>query len=185
MTFVGHDGVTTVTMDSPGMITTSQYEASFQRAVGYIDDAIARADSGPMLDALVAGVASIEAYVRHRAAIWNAGHPNDQLTETPPMRIPFDDKLRDWIPRMTAGRRLDMSDQVWQDFDRLRSIRDRTQVHAHEASFGFTYSEMADIANRFGNGVAQLMRRLHLLFGEQIPPVVLRACYMPQVTSQP
>jgi hypothetical protein len=96
MTFVGAAGVTAVTLNDPGVITTSQYEASFQRAVADLELAITTSDSGSMLDALVSGTASLEAYVKHRAAIWNTTHPADLIAEVPPTRIPFDDTIRDW-----------------------------------------------------------------------------------------
>lgn len=182
--YIGSDGKTIVDMPSPGIITTSQYEASFERAVGHMEVALMRSDSGPMLDSLVAGVSAIEAYVSHRVAIWNAANPSALLTETPPRRMPFDAKVREWIPAMTGGRQIDMGVAPWQVFDRLRNLRDKRQSHANVASFGTTYIELAQIINDFGLGIAGLLRLLHLIFEEQVPPVVLRACYMPIVTAE-
>jgi len=168
-------------LEEPGVLVMSSYQHLFQTAAKALDRAIEEGSWGEFLSALSNGIASIEAYLNHRAEQWNKRHPEEQLLDSKASKVSFEQKIEVWVPKMTRGGKLDRSDEVWRDFLVLRSLRDHEAIHPKRAVGGVTYQQMAEHMNRFRSGIGMLLVRLHLLFNERIPSRLVRAAYAPNV----
>lgn len=170
-----------VSVDGPGTITLSTYWSQFETAVAALERAISNASYADLQSAVVSGIASIEAYINHRAELWNRTNPDDQLLDTKAQKVSFEDKIDKWIPKMTGGKKHDKSIRNWADFKLLHQIRDNVTIHSKSSSHGTSYQGLANTINRFKTGIAGLLVQLHLLFNEKIPAIIVRNYYAPDV----
>lgn len=105
---------------------------------------------------------------------------DDKLVDNRDNKVPMDDKFDIWIPKMT-GQQINKGTRNWQDFKRLRGIRDNLTVHPKSQHHSVTFQEMADLINIFRTGVAGLLIDLHLVFRHFIPSHVISARYVTDV----
>ena len=179
-----HDNVTgqdTFIMSGPGTATIDGYWSIFESSQDALDRAIKRSSQVDLLVAATQGVASIEHYLRRRVEVWNSANPTDQLVDSFQSKVSFDDKIDDWLPKMTGGTKLQKGTGEWAEFKRIRAIRDNSNVHPKGASLGVSYRDLAEQINLFRTGIAGLLIRLHLLFDDPIPRIIIRARYAPEV----
>jgi hypothetical protein len=168
---------------SGGTFFPDMYAATFEQAHADWLASIELVSPIKFLAAATAGVAAIESYLMHRTRIWNELNPADPLLDSHTKKVSFDDKLDDWIPKMTGGARLQKSDVVWADFRVLRSIRDDGWVHQKQSALAMELNDLVTQLNRFRNGIAMFLIRLHQLFRERIPRLIIRAAYSPDVRA--
>ena len=114
------------------MISLSTYWSNFEEARRHLHRAIDQISFGDLEVAVERGVASIEAFIRARAEEWNRN--NDQLTDDAKNKVPFNVKIDEWIPKMTGGQKLETGAINFQDFTRLKSMRDDEIVHSNSVS---------------------------------------------------
>ena len=81
---------------------------------------------------------------------------------------------------MTGGNKLDKS-RNWEHFKRLRGIRDNLTIHPKQPRHSVKYTELADLINTFGMGVAGILIDLHIVCRNWIPPHIIRGYYAPEV----
>jgi hypothetical protein len=174
-------GETDLVTKSPGKLVLYDYWATFDTAVKALRRAVCEASYPELRSAIVQGIASIEGYMNYLAEIWNKRNPEDQLLDSRQEKVSFDDKIDDWIPRMTGGKRLYKGDQPWSHFRILRQIRDDEAIHPKTSSHSVSFAEVAKKANLFRTGIAESLIRLHVLFNERVPRVIIRAAYAPDV----
>jgi hypothetical protein len=174
-------GETDLETKSPGKLVLYGYWATFETAVKALHRAIDEASYSELQSAIVQGVASIEGYINYRADIWNKQHPEEQLLDSRQNKVGFDDKIGDWIPKMTGGRKLYKGNQEWSHFRILRGIRDHHAIHPKVSGYSISFSELAEKINMFRTGIAGLLIQLHILFREKVPRVIIRAAYAPDV----
>lgn len=168
-------------LKEPGVLVRSSYQHLFYTAMKAFDRAVEEGSWGEFLSALSNGIASVEAYLNHRAEIWNTRHPDDPLLDSRVSKVSFDQKIEEWVPKMSRGNKLDRSDEVWRDFQILRALRDDEAIHPKRSVGSVTYQEMAALLNRFRSGIGMLLVRLHVVFNEPIPSRIVRAAYAPEI----
>lgn len=178
-------GATDMDTQGPGTIVLYAYWAKFEAAMDALDRAVAKNSYTDFQSAIVEGIASIEAYIQYKAESWNKHHPQQPLLDSSENKVRFDDKVTQWIPIMTAGKRLDRSTVEWNHFVMLREIRDDVAIHPKSASYSTSYAKLAEKINLFRTGITRLLMNLHLLFGDVIPARIIRAAYAPDVEFVP
>ena len=104
-----------------------------------------------------------------------------QLIDNKGAKVSFEDKIKDWVPTMSGGVRLGLGGAMWTDFIFLQAIRDNDAVHTKRFAQGASFSDLASALNRFKTGIADFILQLHLIFGEPVPRVVIRARFFPEV----
>jgi hypothetical protein len=82
---------------------------------------------------------------------------------------------------MSEGAKLIKSDQRWNDFVRLRKVRDNTTIHSKYTGQAISYRELADLINAFRLGVGGMLGQIHRHFGHVVPSRVINSVYMPDV----
>ena len=162
-------------------IITSTYRNLYETASQNLNRAIENVSYADLQSAVTSGISSIEAYINHRVEQWNGQNPDDQLSDSKSQKVSFDDKIGQWIPKMTGGRGLNKSLRNWPDFKRLRGIRDNVTVHAKESSYTKSVYEIAEAINMFRTGIAGLLIQLHDLFDEKIPSIIIRDYFAPEL----
>lgn len=175
------DGQKKSEVQGPGVLTVSTYRGLFEEALRARDRSVKSSSYSDYQNAVVSGIASIEAYINHRAEIWNKISPTDKLLNSPSNKISFEDKIDIWIPKMSGGGKLDKSIRNWSDFKELREIRDHVSIHPKSASYGISFSELTDKINLFRTGIAGILIQLHKLFKEPIPAKIIRTFFSPDV----
>ena len=168
-------------LSGPGAFTMFGYQSQIEQTFENIEAAITNSSPQHLLTACMNGVASIEGYINYRAEIWNKLHPESPLQDAKQAPVSFSDKIDSWIPIMTSQKKLDKSGKTWNDFKRLKAIRDDIAVHAKSSGHAFSLGQLAELANCFSAGIAGLLNQLHVLFGERTPSTVIRHMYAPEV----
>lgn len=174
-----------IEIEGPGTIGVD-YESKFESACRARDMAIEGASLDDLHTAIIKGIASIESYITHRTDIWNqslAAHT--QLNDKKEAKISFEEKIRGWIPTMAGGAKLNLGGAMWADFILLQAIRDNDAIHAKKYSQGVSFSDLASALNKFKTGIADFLLQLHVIFGEPVPRIVIRARFFPEVYVQP
>jgi hypothetical protein len=168
-------------VEGPGEIALSTYWAHAETSVKSRTRAVEASSFSELQIAITNGIASIEAFVSHRAEIWNTSNPQDKLIDSFAGKVSFSDKIDVWVPKMTGGHNLDKSLRNWTDFQELRKIRDDVSIHPKASGMGTSYAELSKNLNLLKTGIGGLLIQLHLLFGERIPAVIIRLFFAPEV----
>lgn len=166
-------------VEGPGTIALSTYWAHAETAYKARTNAGEASSFTELQTAIVNGMASIEAYINHRAELWNSSNPQDKLADSFANKVSFDDKVDTWIPKMTGGVNLDKSVRNWMDFQELKKIRDNVSIHPKASGFGTSLAELARDVNIIRTGLAGFLIQLHMLFKERIPAIIIRLFYAP------
>lgn len=168
-------------LEGPGAITMFGYQAQFDNAFENVENAINKSSPLHFLSACTNGIASIEGYINFKAEEWNKKHPENLLTDTKQSQIRFDDKINLWLPIMSSGKKLDKSGKNWNNFKRLKTIRDDVAIHPKSSGYSFSLKELSDLINCFNTGIAGIHVQLHQLFKERIPSRIIRCLYAPEI----
>lgn len=178
-------GAADLDTNGPGILVLYSYWAAFEVAVEARNRAVSKSSYTEFHTAIVHGTASIEGYVQSKTELWNKQHPENALLDSTENKVRLDDKITQWIPVVTAGRKLDRGSVEWNDFRTLRQIRDDLAIHPKSASYSISFSKLAEQVNLFRTGIARLLIKLHLLFDDPIPAIVIRAAYAPDIEVVP
>ena len=170
-----------VSVEGPGALTGSSYLQLFENAANNLDRCVESANFGDFQSCVSSGIASIDAYITHRALLYNSTHPYEILTDSSQNKVSQDIKIDEWIPKMTGDKKLDKSKANWQNFKRLRTVRDKLAIHVKQSAFCIGDQELCELLNLFSSGIAGLLIDLHLIFGEQIPCQIIRYSYLPDI----
>jgi len=168
-------------VEGPGTLTTSTYLQLFENVVNNFHRCMESASFGDFQSCVSNGIASIDAYIAHRVWLYNSGQPSEPLIDNKRNKVSQDTKIDEWIPKMSGGKPLDKSKANWQDFKRLRAIRDELAIHLKQPALSINYRELGELLNLFRSGIAGLLIDLHLLFGERIPSKIIRYAYLPDI----
>jgi hypothetical protein len=163
-------------------LTSSAYRSRFEQATTHLRRCVDSMNNEDYLSGLGAGIASIEAYIDHRAELYNEQHPvEEKLVDSKQSPVHFDTKAKQWIPQMTGGRGIDLGRKNWSDFKYLRQYRNDYTAHPKEHSYLVSYSDLCKRLNLFRTGIAGLLLDLHILFGGGAPSTVVRYAYLPDI----
>jgi len=166
-------------VQGPATISMSTYWSSYETAARHLNQAIKEASYAELQSAITDGIACIEGYINYRAEEWNKENPDDLLLDSKKQPVNFDERVDFWIPKMTAGKKLDKSIRNWTDFKKLKLIRDNVKVHPKNSGYSISHQELADLINRFRCGIAGLLIQLHQLLNERIPSIIIRGYFAP------
>jgi hypothetical protein len=164
-----------------GTLALSSYWAQVESCCKSRDRAVLESSYVDFQSAVVQGIAGIEAYITHRVKIWNHNNPNNALIDSKQTKVSFDDKIDDWIPKMSGGKRTDKSNNDWRHYKRLRSVRDDVALHPKTMSMGVSLQQLAENINMLRAGIGGILIQLHRIFNEKIPAIIIRARYTPEV----
>src|SRR5215212_6628745 len=164
-------------------LTTSAYWSRFEQATTHLRRCVNRMDNEDFLSCLGDGIASIEAYIEHRAQRYNERRrPEEKLIDSGRSPVYFETKVKEWIPRMTGGASIVLGrSKNWSDFSYLRQYRHDYTTHPKEHAYLVSYSDLCKRLNRFRTGIAGLLLDLHILFGGGAPSAVVRYAYLPDI----
>lgn len=174
-------GEVKISIQGPGELSTSTYWHLFEYAIESRNKTVELSSNAEFQSAITKGIASIEAYFNYRAGIWNSDHHDVPLFDSSSHKVSFDDKIDNWIPQMTGGKKFDKSIRNWNDFKTLKQIRDNLYIHPKNSAYGISYKDLSELINLFRTGIAGILIQLHLLFNEIIPPIIIRGFYSPDV----
>jgi hypothetical protein len=170
-----------VQVQGAGVIEFSSYEAHFRAACKARDRAVSEGAVEGLMECLSPGFASIESFLSWRASLWNETRPNDTLQDSRETKVSLEDKIKDWIPKITGGREIPRDGQLWMDFKYLKGLRDNFVIHPKKHAYAFSYKEIARSLNSFRSGLADLLGRTHCLMGIPVPSIVINAVTWPDV----
>jgi len=165
-------------VEGPGTYAPYEYWGRFEDAVRDLGQSLELASLGAFKDCVSSGLASLEAYVAHRAWLHNSLHPDSQLLDSKDHPVSFDTKIDTWTPAMSGGRKLDKGGRNWADFKVLREFRNDVAIHPKGPAIGMDYAGLSRLLNMFRSGVAGLLTDLHLHFRERIPCIIVRYAYL-------
>lgn len=168
-------------VEGPGSLTTSSYLLLFENAIDNFHRCMERASFGDFQSCVSNGVASVDAYIAHRALLYNSGHSSELLVDSKETKVSQDTKIDEWIPKMSGETKLNKSGLNWNHFKKLRGIRDELAVHIKKPAIGITYQQLCELLNLFRTGIAGLLIDLHLIFDERIPCKIIKYAYLPDV----
>lgn len=165
-----------------GWFHVAAYWALFDQAVEELERSINTGVYRHFLSCASNGVGSIEAFLGAKVEAYNRRHPEKALIDSKQKKVSFDDRVDQWIPMMTRGKKLDKNNQQrWQHFKELRKLRDTQQAHSKETVMRGSYKSLGLLLNRFRTGIAGLLLELHIVFGDKAPPTVVRHAYLPDI----
>ena len=168
--------------EGPGRFAYPSYAGLFEKAVKDFNRCLDSADYDDFLSCVSFGVSSVEAYLHQEVKVYNRRHSGKKLIENKQNKVSFADKIDEWIPIMTGGKKLDKSDQRWQHFKKLRAIRDSNQAHVKVAVLGASHNRLGELLNCFSTGIAGMLLALHVLFDDRkTPATIIRHAYLPSV----
>ena len=171
-------GVELTEVQGPGTYSPYEYWGRFEDAVRDLHQCLEHASLGEFKGCVSCGLASLEAYMAHRAWLHNSAHPQNQLVGGKHHPVSFDKKVDEWIPAMSGGRKLDKGSRNWADLKALRKFRNEVAIHPKGPPMGMDYGELSCLLNLFRSGIAGLLTDLHLHFRERIPCIIVRYAFL-------
>lgn len=168
-------------MKGSGLFIWSNYKAHFEAASAARDRAVTEDSYSAFQECLSQGFASIEAFFNTQARAWNKQHPDDELVDSVTHKVSLENKIDEWVHKISGGGKIDKTDQVWNDFKSLKKVRDDNAIHPKLPGQGISYKDFANQVNAFRLGIAQLLGNIHRLLGIAVPGVIINAIYMPDV----
>lgn len=178
---VDSDGKVVDEMTGPGLLVFSSYKQHFEAACEARDRAVTQDSYSAFQECLSQGFASIDAFLNMQAKLWNKQHAEDKLIDSKRKRVSLEDKIDQWVPKISGGSRIAKNGKVWNHFKILKRVRDEEAIHPKVPGRTVSYSRLAKQINLFRLGIAQLLGNLHSLMGVLVPAVIINAIYMPDV----
>ena len=160
------------------------HKADFVSACQSRDRAIEHTSFDEFYTALGKGFSSLEAYMMLRATVFNEKvELADRLSDKRKNGgfVTFEQKLREWLPKMTGTSINFDASSGWDDFKYLRQIRNDVAVHPKPGAGLSTIEQLAEGLNKFRTGIAATMFLLHQSFGDQMQSSIIRAIRYPKV----
>lgn len=170
-----------VSVEGPGTLTFSTYLHHFEVAVNNLERCVENVSFGDFQSCVSSGITSIDDYIIHRALLYNSTHPSETLNDSKENKVSQDIKIDEWIPKMSGGKKLDKSRANWQDYKKLRDIRDKVAIHSKQPALSIGDHQLCELTNLFRSGISGLLIDLHLLFNEKIPCTIIRYAYIPDI----
>ncbi len=181
VSLVDSDGEVIFKMGKDGLFIWSNYESHFEAACTARDRTVTEVSYSPFQECLSQGFAAIEAFLNTEARAWNKKHPKDKLLDSKNYKVSLENKIDEWVPKISNGAKIDKSNQIWNHFKVLKTIRDDNAIHPKLPGQGVSYQDFANQINTFRFGIAQLLGNLHLLLSRPVPSVIINTIYAPDV----
>jgi hypothetical protein len=166
-------------INGAGLLIDSDYQAKFETASRHKEQAIQRCDVEELYSAIAKGIASIESYFNYKANDYNRSADNP-LIDNKQSPVSLEDKFRKWVP-VLSEREFDFSKNNWRVFKELLEIRHDEAIHPKKTANAITYIEIAEIVNKFRDGLAITFYELHIILGDDLKRTLIRECFYPDV----
>jgi hypothetical protein len=161
-----------------GRLVTSEYQERFKHSVRFLERCMSgeEVEYGDLLACFSAGLASIEAFVNYRAK------PHlHKLPRGDERIVALDFKLDNWIPPLSAGKPINKGERYWQDFQKIRDIRNERESHPKEVVYGISGSIFCEQLNLWRTGIALMLLALHAVTGRLAPPELVKWAFLPDI----
>jgi hypothetical protein len=173
----GGEEVARVTGES-GRFVLTQYQDRFNYSVRTLKRCAngEEADYGDLLSSFSAGVASIEGFVNYKAEPHRHRLPrgNDR-------KVGLDFKLDNWIPSLSANKRINKGEKYWRDFKEIRKIRNERESHSKAVLYDVSDSKFCKQLNQWRTGIAVMLLALHAMTGYFAPPELVKHAFLPEI----
>lgn len=166
-------------LNGAGLLIDSDYQAKFEASSRHKEQAIQRCDVEELYSAIAKGIASIESYFNSKVNDYNRD-TDKPLIDNRQSPVSLEEKFRIWIP-ILSGREFDFSKNNWRIFKELLEIRHNEAIHPKKVANAITYTEIAEIINKFRDGLAITFYDLHLILGDDIKRTLIRESFYPDV----
>lgn len=167
--------------EGPAQLTASTYQNHFEAACSARDRAVSEGSVAAFHECLSQGFASIEAFLNTAVTSWNKRLTHAPLIDSEDCKVSLEAKLIDWLLILSGGKQLDRTGHSWNDFKKLKKLRDDSAIHPKPPAHSMSYKKLAKNIDCFRFGIAQLLWDMHLLLGQTVPAVVINAVYTPDV----
>jgi hypothetical protein len=167
-----------------GRFVTSEYQERFTYSVRCLKRCTNGEDAeyGDVLACFSAGLSSIEAFVNYRTKLHRHKLPRGN---EPDKNISLDFKLDNWIPPLSAGNPINKSEKYWQDFRKIRDIRNERESHPKDIVYGVSGSTFIRELNLWRTGIATMLLALHAITRRLAPPELVKHAYLPDIELVP
>jgi len=161
-----------------GTFSEAAYWTQMEKAKESFDRSVMQKSYHDFLNSIVLAISSIEAYVNYRAQLWNDNSANAvKFVDNKSNKTSLEEKLSNWIPKMSNSSGLDKSHASWCVYKEFTKLRDDMAIHIKDPNPSITYKEFVKKLNKF-KYLANMLYRLHLLFNEKVPRVIIRGMYI-------
>lgn len=182
-TYTDSEGNEVVRMEESGTMVTATDAALFEKSAEDFERALGSMSYTEYLSCLANGQASIEACISAKAYRHNVKNPGKQLVDNKDHKVPFETKIREWVPAMT-GAKLNLGSKNWAHFQRLKKARDTEHTHSKSPALNISYRELCKLMNLFGTGIAGMLLDLHIIFGDTVPSAVVKYAHHPKIVLE-
>lgn len=179
-TYTDSEGNEVVTMNESGTMVTATDAALFEKATEDFERSLKEMSYTEFLSAIANGLASVEAYVSHKAYQYNVPTSGKELVDDKDHKVAFEDKIKVWVPTM-AGAKLDLGGKNWPHFKRLKGVRDTEHTHSKTPALNISYRELCKLLNLFRSGIAGMLLDLYAHFGDTVPSIVVKYAFHPEI----
>ena len=174
------DSITGIRSDEFDAIALSSYQGLFYESFKLYEDALKDSTFIFFKSSIIAGISSIEAFIRHKAEQYNVYNKQDVLIDNSNNKISFIDKFDIWIPKMTAEK-FDKSTCEWDALKKILNFRNNESIHL-KGTYGTNYSELERLMNIYKYAIPGILRKLHIHFKMIIPSNIIIASYYPEIS---
>lgn len=158
-----------------GTYNESDYWASFELSLEDFEAAIKSGSPERFLSAVNSGIASIEAFLNQQYMI------RCKIREDhSDLKKDLEFKIKSW-PELIVGTRFDLSGREWNEFVRLKKLRDDSFQHRKSISSGLSDKELLQLLNTYKLAVPKLLFNLHIHTNQRCPSAIIRASYYPEI----
>ncbi len=110
--------------------------------------------------ALNVGFSALEASINEEVEKYNELHPKSIDINA---KISFEEKIDEWIPILTDGKKIYKSNVFWNSYKNLQKFRNGRIQHPKKHRF-YNYKEMCTLMNMYKHGIASFLFELDKIF---------------------
>ncbi|MFA0405173.1 hypothetical protein [Vibrio sp. 10N.222.52.C12] len=174
------NGDVQASINGAGSLNMSDYQGKFESAMKYRDRAIQHADIEEYYSCLSKLFASLESYFNYKALVYNQTAA-DKLIDSKQSPVPLEDKIRDWIPILAPGNKVDRGNRCGQLFKLQLLERNNQAIHPKSPAQATSYADLAQKLNELRDGVIKLTYDIYSVLEVEMKSQVIRSVYHPDV----
>ncbi len=168
-------------LNGSGVINQNDCQTTFLLALDSRNKAIQLQSIKHVQWSITQGISAIDAYIDNISSSYNQLNKNDQLIDSFQNKISREDKFKNWIPKITGGKKFDLVGAAYQKLICLEQIRNDGAVHPKGLYGNRSNEDLAKDLNNFRDGICRVLFDLHALFEKKIFRDLIRSCYMPDI----
>jgi len=181
VTVIGSPRDISVKAERSGHLMASSYQDHFEAACSARDKAVRQGSVAAFHECLSQGFASIGALLNTEVTRWNKRLTHSPLLAPEGCEMGLENKLTDWLPILSGDKQLDRAGHSWNDFKKLKKLRDEHAIDEKQSAHSMSYKKLARNIDYFRYGIAQILWDMHLLLGKPVPAAIINAVYEPDI----